>query len=120
MLVEAAWRLLVAAARARLMPFHRAIQSAAVPLVPPVPCDAAAIAAAVRWGSAVLPFRTVCLQRGLACQAMLRSRGVDARLNYGAALGEQLQAHVWVTIGERVIIGEEEASRFRPVACFPA
>ena len=120
LLVEAAVRLASAAARARLVPFQRAIQSAAGPLGPARRCDAEAIATAVHWASAVLPIRAVCLQQGLACQAVLRSRGLDARLHYGAALGQRLEAHVWVTVGDRVVIGEEEAARFRSVACFPA
>ena len=60
-----------------------------------------------------MPFRAVCLQQALACQIMLRRRGVEARLHYGVAIGERLEAHVWVSVGNRIVIGEEEAGRFR-------
>lgn len=120
LLVEAGVRLATAALRVHLQPFQQAIQSGALPLGARSGCDPEAIVRAIRWAAAVLPFRIVCLQEGLACQSMLRIRGVDARLRYGAAVGRKLEAHVWVTVGDRVVIGEEEASRFKPVACFPA
>ena len=120
LLVEAAARLAVAALRVRLLSFERSIRSGALPLKPFRTCDSKAIARAVRCAATVAPFRAVCLQEGLACQAMLRARGLDARLRYGAAVGEMLEAHVWVTVEEQIVIGQEEAARFQPVACFPA
>lgn len=69
-----------------------------------------------------LPWRTVCLQKGIAAQRMARRRGHDARLHYGIGKSEDreaLQAHVWVTIGGQPLIGGEEAAKFASVAVFP-
>ena len=83
--------------------------------------EASAVAEAVRWAAAVAPFRALCLQQGLACQVMLRRRGVDARLHYGVAMQDgRMEAHVWVSTGGTVVLGTEEARRFREVASFPA
>ncbi|WP_205480263.1 lasso peptide biosynthesis B2 protein [Sphingomonas arenae] len=119
LLIEAAARLAWAAVLVRVAPFHRVIRSGAVPLGPMMAHDHAAVARAVRWAAAVVPFRTVCLQQGLACQAMLRARGLDARLHYGVATGDGLEGHVWVMLGDATLIGGDEASRFKSVACFP-
>lgn len=120
LLAEAALQLARAAFAIRFLPFDRAIRSGAVRLGEARPVDAAGVARAVRWAAAVLPFRAVCLQQGVACQAMLRSRGADAKLHYGMAAGtERMEAHVWVTVDGSIVIGEEEAARFRPVATFP-
>ena len=84
----------------------------------------------IRW--AVLaaarraPWRTVCIHRGLAAQMMLRRRGAASRLYYGArsdGLQEDgsraLAAHVWVKLGDRVVVGGEGADRFAVLAAFP-
>ena len=119
LVVEAAIRLTWGAAFARLSSFDSLIRSGTVPLKAAKPAEPTAIAQAVRRAAAAMPFRAMCLEQGLACQAMLRARGIDARLNYGAAVVDRLEAHVWVTVGEQVVIGGEEAARFRSVARFP-
>jgi hypothetical protein len=53
---------------------------------------------------------------------MLRRRGVDARLHYGARQGvgnKLLEAHVWVSVAGEIVIGAEEASRFALLATYP-
>lgn len=72
-----------------------------------------------RW-SDLLPWRSVCIQRGLALQWLLRSRGIDARLHYGARILQQrgLQAHVWVCVADRIVIGET-VDDFKCLAVFP-
>lgn len=46
---------------------------------------------------ACVPWRTVCLRKGLALQWMLRRRGIDARLHYGIGKDDvgALCAHLW-------------------------
>lgn len=117
--VEAFARLAVAALGSRVQPFERLIGSAALSLGTARPVNPQDVADAVRWAAAVAPFRAVCLHRGLACQAMLRRRGVDAWLHYGLAVGGELKAHVWVTVAGEPVIGSEAAARFEPVASFP-
>lgn len=68
-----------------------------------------------------VPFRAVCLQRGLALQWMLRRRNIDAVLHYGVRkTGEQLDAHVWVSVEGRIVIGSPVPDEFREVARYPA
>ena len=67
-----------------------------------------------------LPFRAVCLQRGLALQWMLRRRGLDAVLHYGIRMQAEVEAHVWVTLGQVVMIGGPQHTTFSEVARYPS
>ena len=122
LLVEAAAALAVASGALRLLPFKRAVRLGSTPLAED---QASSVIGDARWAvdaaSRNLPWRTVCIQKGIALQWMLRRRGVDARLHYGVALdgAGELEAHVWVAEGDQVIIGGEEAPRFQRVATFP-
>ena len=109
----------------RFLPFAQAIRSGSVPL-PEQPAPrhdrtARELGWAVRAAARRLPLRTVCIHKGLALQRLLRRRGIDAVLHYGAAFdsGSALHAHVWVAADGLVLIGEEEAAGFRSLATFP-
>jgi hypothetical protein len=55
-------------------------------------------------------------------QRMLRSAGVDAILHYGARRNHEssvLEAHVWVTVNGRPVVGGEEAKGFAAIATYP-
>jgi len=68
---------------------------------------------AVRTGARRVPFRAKCFEQGLAAWWMLRRRGVNATLHYGAARErDSLVAHVWVTAGEQDVIGCENKDQF--------
>ena len=73
------------------------------------------------WARRV-PWKTVCFQIGLAAHWMLRRRGLDSRLHYGVGRRDQdeLAAHVWVTLQDKVVVGEFEAAQFAHLATFPA
>lgn len=64
----------------------------------------------------------MCIEQGLAGQRMLRAAGHDATLHYGVrpptGLGP-LQAHVWITIDDEILLGGEDAADFAPVAAYP-
>ena len=124
LILEALSTLAVASAMLRLMPFRRAIRFGSVPaganerVAGAVEDCAWAVEAVARR----LPWRCVCIQRGLAAQRMLRARGVDARLHYGArqnGSSGKLEAHVWVTDGGEAVMGGAEASGFAEVAAYP-
>ncbi len=74
------------------------------------------IAWAIRAAARRLPGTTPCFAEGLAAQAMLRKRGVDAVLYYGAMTdaGRGLTAHVWVRDQGRGIVGHEIPRPERP------
>ena len=77
---------------------------------------------AVEAASRRLPWRTVCIEKGLTVQRMLRSAGTDAILHYGARHDQEsgkLQAHVWVTVDGRDVIGGGEAADFAQIAVYP-
>ncbi len=123
LLAEALAAVAVASAAIRLRAFKRAIRMGSLRLAdPPAEAD---ITNDVRWAVEAaarnVPWRAMCIQQGLALQWMLRRRGIDARLHYGIAKDEigELQAHVWVAAGDRVVIGGAEAPRFKCVATYP-
>ena len=76
--------------------------------------------AVTAWADRV-PWRAVCFQRGLALHLMLRRRGIPSVLHYGVAQrqDEGLRAHVWISAGDRTVLGGEEAPQFACVASFP-
>lgn len=122
LLVEACLALMGCAAALALFPFRRAIRIGSVPIGS---ANGAAIEDcvwAVEAASRRLPWRLVCIHQGLAAQRMLRRHGSDARLHYGARMeGDKrdLEAHVWVTVGARVVIGKGEADHFAELASYP-
>ena len=121
-LVAAALALTAASAAVALLPFRIAIAFGSIPLGPrtnltPEECVSAVEAAARR-----LPWRTVCIEKGLAVQRLLRRSGIDAVLHYGARNAPdhaKVEAHVWVSVNGIAIIGGEEARGFAEVANFP-
>lgn len=127
-LLEAAAAVASASVAVRVLPFKRVVGR----LTPVRACkprmsaeDARAIAE-VRWAvdacARRVPWRAVCFQRGLAAHAMLRRRGIASTVHYGVAQipDEGLKAHVWVTAGDRDVIGGREAAGYARLASFPA
>ncbi len=79
------------------------------------------LAHAVRRAAARVPWRAVCLDQGLAAHWLMRFRGIPSVFHYGInPAGRELSAHVWVSLGERILVGEDEAERHARVASFPA
>ena len=126
LIAEASLALAAAAAVLHLLPFRRAIRfgSGVLPRIGVEPAleTLRRIERSVEQAAALVPWRTVCLQKGLALQWMLRRRGVDARLHYGIGKDEAgaLCAHVWVSAGQTMLIGSEQAPLFRTVATYPS
>jgi hypothetical protein len=79
----------------------------------------------VRWAisraRAYLPGLTACFPVGIAAQALLRRRGVEATLYYGAATRPEtgLSAHVWVLDGTQGVVGHAVAKDYRIIARYP-
>ena len=75
---------------------------------------------AIEVSSRRLPWRTACIEKGLATQRLLRTAGVNAILHYGARhQGSRLEAHVWVTVKDMSVIGGPEDIAFAKMAEFP-
>lgn len=126
-LAEALLSLSVASLAIRLLPFRRTAQMMAFHVrgARRLPLGHSRVANQCRWAvrswAARVPWRAVCFQKGLALHLMLRRRGIPSILHYGVAQSEDegLRAHVWVSVGERIVIGGEEAPNFACVASFP-
>ena len=121
LLTRACLTLSVASAIVALLPFRRALRFGAVPVgksrIDLNECIWAIEAAAPR-----LPWRAMCIERGLAAQRMLRRGGFEAVLHYGIRHrppSGKLEAHVWVSVDGRTFIGGEEAPLFAEVATYP-
>ena len=123
LLAEAAGTLAAVSFALHVLPFKRVIRMGSVALGQGLSsasgdrCIWAVEAAARR-----VPWRTVCIQQGIAAQRMLRRRGIDAVLHYGIANngeGGKLAAHVWVVADGRALIGGAQAPNFAPVAAYP-
>ena len=117
-----AWVVLtIASAAVALLPFRTAIHfgTRAIGRRRRPPKDwISAVESAARY----MPWRTMCIEKGLAVQRLLRSSGIDARLHYGARHAKgtgELEAHVWVTVAGEAIFGGEEAAGYAEVARYP-
>lgn len=122
LLIEAAWNLAGARAAIVWLPFRRAVRIGAVPLARAAKGEVGALVDAIEVVAARVPWLSVCFDRGLALQRALRRRGHDARLHYGLSApgSDAFDAHVWVELEGRILIGAEEAVGRHPVAVFPA
>jgi len=124
-IVEAVATLMVASAIVRFSPFRAVARIARRPVRARAPADAERVVATIAWAVGAVArrarFRAVCIEQGLAAQAMLRRRGIATTLHYGVANDDgDLAAHVWVRWGERDVVGCREAPRFRLLASFSA
>lgn len=128
LLVEAVWFVSLASLATKWLPFRwiTAYASRRARTSSLDPAGRAHLASRVSWAvraaSRRSALRAVCLEQGLAAQAMLRRRGVSATLYYGAATDHPhaVKAHVWVKDGEIDVIGTEVASQYAIVGRFPA
>jgi hypothetical protein len=120
--MEAASALALACAAVAFLPFRRAIRLGSVAAAPGRGGSVSDCAWAVEAAARRLPLRAVCIQKGLALQRMLRRRGFDAKLHYGARNEPgpgRLHAHVWVSVEGEVVMGGSEQPDFAELAVFP-
>jgi hypothetical protein len=121
LLLRASLVLTGASAAVALLPFRRAIRFGCVPLRQGPQVDIGRCIWAVETAARRLPWRTMCIEQGLAAQRILRAAGIDAVLHYGArhkAAEGVLEAHVWVTVDGKPVIGGAEAQDFASIASF--
>lgn len=72
---------------------------------------------AVTTASRYVPGSRNCLTRALAARSLLEGAGFPARLLIGVARGEEgrLEAHAWVEIQDRIVIGGSDLGRYTPL-----
>ena len=122
LLTRAAIILSLASASVAWLPFRRAIRFGSIDAQPLRRDCLEDCLWAVEAVARRVPWRTMCIEKGLAVQYLLRRSGIEARLHYGARhdpMSSELQAHVWVTVDGRAVIGGEEAGNFAEVATYP-
>ena len=122
LVVRAATWLTIASAAVARVPFRMAIRLGCIPLGRRSPASVERAVWAIEAAARRLPIRAMCIEKGIALQRLLRAAGFSAILHYGARLDPQtgeLQAHVWVTIDDRIIIGGAEAVGFARIASYP-
>lgn len=81
--------------------------------------DVAALRGPVRGWAGRVPWRALCFESALALRMMLARRGIESTLHYGLLPGEELKAHVWLSVGGETVIGGAEAAGYTEVATFP-
>jgi len=120
LLVEALFALALASIAVAMLPFRTIGKFAVRRSSGAIVLDDRAVISQVGWavraGARRVPFRAKCFEQGLAAWWMLRRRGMNATLHYGAARRESLVAHVWVTAGDQDVIGCENKDRFAELA----
>ena len=122
LLLHAAVNLVLASVGLALLPFRQAIQLGSVRVRRGTKGRAEDVIWAIEAIARRVPWRAVCIHKGLAAQRMLRRRGVNAMLHYGIGHGvdaEGLKAHVWVSVEGTPLIGGDEARTVAAVGTFP-
>ncbi|HZF42602.1 MAG TPA: lasso peptide biosynthesis B2 protein [Sphingomonadaceae bacterium] len=125
LLMESAFFLSAASLAIAFVPFRRLARWLSEPGKPRAELPQEAVLDAVQavngWARR-MPWKTVCFQKGLTVQWMLRRRGIDSRLHYGVDHSAEhgLRAHVWVSVNGEIVIGGDVAHEFTCLATFPA
>ena len=67
-----------------------------------------------------VPFKAVCLPQAMAAHSMLKRRGVESVMHFGAAKGtdKPLDAHAWLDAAGVEVTGYPVAKNFAEIACF--
>jgi Transglutaminase-like superfamily len=75
---------------------------------------------AVTRAARYLPFKAVCLPQAMAARVMLKRRGVESVMHFGAAKGtdKPLDAHAWLDAAGVEVTGYPVAENFAEIACF--
>jgi hypothetical protein len=75
---------------------------------------------AVTRAARYLPFKAVCLPQAMAARIMLKRRGIDSVMHFGAAKGtdKPLDAHAWLDAAGVEVTGYPVAAQFAEIACF--
>jgi hypothetical protein len=123
LLAEAAAALAVSATAVTVLPFRRIaawLSTQAQERRRGEPWEIEQVRRAIDAWTRRLPVAPKCFSRGLGAYWMLRRRGIDAQLCYGAAtIAGELKAHVWVKAGGMDVVGCENADEYALLVRFP-
>ena len=122
LIARATMCLAMASAALAVLPFRRAIRFGSIPISNRGRDAIEDCLWAVEAAARRVPWRAMCIEKGLAAQRLLRRSGMDALLHYGIRHHPEsgkLEAHVWVTVDGRSVIGGDQAAGFAEVAGYP-
>lgn len=97
----------------------RAIQAGS-----PASYDEVRLAGEIGWAvtraARHVPFKAVCLPQAMAARVMLKRRGVNSVLHFGAAKGQEkpFDAHAWLDAAGVEVTGYPIAKDYTEIACF--
>jgi hypothetical protein len=92
---------------------------AATPVAPEQAQLAEDIGWAVTRSARYLPFKAVCLPQAMAARIMLKRRGIESIMHFGAAKGlDKLDAHAWLDAAGVEITGYPVSEKFAEIGCF--
>lgn len=101
-----------------ILPFRRLVKrtpsfSPSAPSAPAVE----SVAWAIQVVSRKIPFGFTCLVQAIAAKQLLKNHP-DVRLCIGVRKSafEEFSAHAWLACGDRIILGEQTAQAFKPIA----
>lgn len=121
LLIEASLRLLQAWAMLRLCPFCKVVatlQRAHAPDGLPA-ADIGRVRWAVETAARHLPLSLTCLPQAFAASWMLQDLGGKPALHYGVAKSaDGFEAHAWVELDGRPVVGHRQARAFTLLATF--
>jgi hypothetical protein len=121
LLIEAARRLLQAWVMLRFLPFKRVVATLGDNRKRSGTPDIRQVRWSVETAARNLPLPLTCLPQAFAASWMLLARGGTPRLHYGVAKTQTgFQAHAWVELDGKPVIGHHVANRFTLLATFPA
>jgi hypothetical protein len=117
---EAVCAVVLASLAIRLLPFPRVVALGSRPKrVHGESADVAALRGPVRGWASRVPWRALCFETAVALRMMLARRGIASTLHYGIASEDVLKAHVWLSLGQTVVVGGDGAADYTEVATFP-
>jgi hypothetical protein len=124
LLRNAVYRLLLARAALRVLPFSlvlRTLDKPGVSATVVTPELTRRIAATVKTAARSSPITLNCLPQALAVCWLLQKYGAAPRLHYGVESDGRLsfRAHAWVELDGRGIIGHDIPGNFATLATFP-
>jgi hypothetical protein len=134
LLIEASAQLLAARMRIRILPFRAIAKDLGTFVAPGDPriaaCRAEApedqhhaarkIGWAVTRAAAHVPFEAVCLPQAMAAHAMLKRRGIDSAVHFGArrSTDKPIDAHAWLDAAGVEVTGYPVAEGMSELGAF--
>lgn len=78
------------------------------------------LAAVINGLASRTPWKSTCLVKALAISKMFSKRHIPHSIHFGMKKDDsgKFEAHAWVTVGGRVVVGGENAGEYRKVGRF--